>query len=62
MNSKLKPWYKITYTRYIHWTGVSCKYGEHTTWCIDEYYTESIRKANKFLKEHPDGNITIVYR
>lgn len=50
-----KPWYKVEYTVYTHWP-------EHITWNIEETYFESIRKATKFLEEHKDGKLSIVYR
>lgn len=59
---RTKKWYRIEYTRYIHWLAIEGKMGEHTTWVIDEYFTESIRKAKKFIKEHQDGRLTVVYR
>lgn len=45
------PWYKIEYTVF-----------NDGMWYIAEYWTESIRKANKFLKEHLDGKLKLVYR
>lgn len=62
MRSRFKPWYKIEYTVYVHWPEIPGKMGAHTTWYIEDFWTESIRKANKFLKEHPDGKMRIVYR
>lgn len=34
----------------------------HTTWHISERYFENVRKATKFLEEHKDGKLSIVYR
>ena len=61
----MKQWYKIEYTVYNTspekvFEGI--RLPANTTWYIDDYYTESVRKAIKFLKEHPDGNMKIVYR
>jgi hypothetical protein len=61
MRNKFKPWYNIKYTVYVHWPEIPGKMDQHTTWCIDDFWTESIRKAKEFLKEHPDGKMTIVY-
>lgn len=59
---KSTEWYKITYTRYIHWEEIPNVMNPYTTWVIEDYYTKSIRKAKNFLKEHKDGRLTIVLR
>lgn len=65
MRTATKPWYKITYTAYQHWTESELdgnKIPAYTTWEIVDRYTESIRKANKWLKEIPGAKMTIVNR
>jgi len=60
-----KPWYKVEYTVYTHWPAINhneIKMPEHITWNIEETYFEGIRKATKFLKEHKDGKLSIIYR
>lgn len=61
---RTKPWYKIEYTEYIHWPEIHGKINmpAHTTWYISERYFEGIRKATKFLEEHKDGKLSIIYR
>lgn len=54
MRKSLTQWYKIEYTVYVE--------GKPTTWYINDYYTQSIRKANNFLKEHPSGKMSIINR
>ena len=61
----MKKWYEIRYTVYEEYPECAFEGGRlpsHTTWHIVEDYTESIRKANKLLKEHPDGTMRIIYR
>ena len=65
MRRTLKPWYKVSYTLYHHWEEGECcgeKIPAHTTWEIAEKYTESIRQANKWLRELPAAKMEIVNR
>jgi len=59
---KTKPWYRIEFTTYTKWPSISGIIGEHTTWSLSECFFESVRKANKFLSEHPGATMSIVYR
>ena len=52
----IKPCYKIEYNNYYFIDKPKRIYCRS-----DEYYTRSIRKANKFLREH-GGQMSIVLR
>lgn len=65
MRSRLKLWYMIEHTLYTHWPAVEYN-GQmipaHTTWKIVSTYTQSIRKANKLMKELESPRMSLVYR